>query len=592
MVDIQGAVLRPLNLYLASLPVRSPSVPLSLDEAGASIRAPIFSDRATAQSATLGDEITYLDLQCYDSAVAAYRGQARYRLAADDAQYTAFPTEMKLTTADGKKFVAYKMDDAWAGGARGNGVIDDYAALQAYIWVCGYFGQPVIIPDTPDHFPISAKLVFKTTRDLTPSDTTPANDVHFTDLLPFSVNGFGKAKIKATVAMDSMFEFIFDTADSDVGPFYTTVFNIELDGNSLATTCIASNYTMHMSFYLNRLHEAANGISYTGYGGARIEKNTIRCTKGINMTGGGGDTVIQNNDFYSPSNASACIYFGYYGGNTVVTGNTFTNEGGYTTAYAVQMAGSTAAASEEIRDIKVLANEFCGMSVGVKAAGKASGNKNIWRCIVAGNHVTPFGASNIGMLIEATDCTDFEVYSNFGNGKRVGDASTYFLNLTRCDRFAVYNNNIGNYTLQAMILTNCTDSEVYGNRMYDIGKSASGFTFITVFGSSSARNRFHHNLFNQSSASYAQNGIQEDTGVDTTYANDNEFVSVIRPYIRVGANSVMRRVEFLAAAPVSTYHDVGDLTWNTGVAAAGVPGWVCTTAGSPGTFKAMAAVAA
>lgn len=37
---------------------------------------------------------------------------------------------------------------------------------------------------------------------------------------------------------------------------------------------------------------------------------------------------------------------------------------------------------------------------------------------------------------------------------------------------------------------------------------------------------------------------------------------------------------------------VGDLCWNSAVAAAGVPGWICTTAGTPGTWKAMAAVAA
>lgn len=36
----------------------------------------------------------------------------------------------------------------------------------------------------------------------------------------------------------------------------------------------------------------------------------------------------------------------------------------------------------------------------------------------------------------------------------------------------------------------------------------------------------------------------------------------------------------------------GDRCWNTTPSAAGVPGWVCTAAGSPGTWKAMAAVAA
>lgn len=36
----------------------------------------------------------------------------------------------------------------------------------------------------------------------------------------------------------------------------------------------------------------------------------------------------------------------------------------------------------------------------------------------------------------------------------------------------------------------------------------------------------------------------------------------------------------------------GDRCWNTTPSAAGIPGWVCTTAGTPGTWKAMAVVAA
>lgn len=46
------------------------------------------------------------------------------------------------------------------------------------------------------------------------------------------------------------------------------------------------------------------------------------------------------------------------------------------------------------------------------------------------------------------------------------------------------------------------------------------------------------------------------------------------------------------AAPVAGTFAVGDKCWNTVPAAGGTPGWVCTTAGTPGTWKAMANVAA
>lgn len=52
-----------------------------------------------------------------------------------------------------------------------------------------------------------------------------------------------------------------------------------------------------------------------------------------------------------------------------------------------------------------------------------------------------------------------------------------------------------------------------------------------------------------------------------------------------------RRVEFRTSAPVSGVHRVGDITWNTAPAAGGTMGWVCTTAGNPGTWKTFGTIA-
>jgi hypothetical protein len=45
------------------------------------------------------------------------------------------------------------------------------------------------------------------------------------------------------------------------------------------------------------------------------------------------------------------------------------------------------------------------------------------------------------------------------------------------------------------------------------------------------------------------------------------------------------------AAPTAGTWRVGDIVWNSTPAASGVPGWMCVTAGTPGTWKAMAALA-
>jgi hypothetical protein len=49
---------------------------------------------------------------------------------------------------------------------------------------------------------------------------------------------------------------------------------------------------------------------------------------------------------------------------------------------------------------------------------------------------------------------------------------------------------------------------------------------------------------------------------------------------------------YAAAIPAAGEWARGDLVWNNAPSAGGTPGWVCTTGGTPGTWKAMANVAA
>jgi hypothetical protein len=42
---------------------------------------------------------------------------------------------------------------------------------------------------------------------------------------------------------------------------------------------------------------------------------------------------------------------------------------------------------------------------------------------------------------------------------------------------------------------------------------------------------------------------------------------------------------YAAAAPTTGAHVVGEIVWNSAPASAGFIGWVCVTAGTPGTWK-------
>jgi len=74
--------------------------------------------------------------------------------------------------------------------------------------------------------------------------------------------------------------------------------------------------------------------------------------------------------------------------------------------------------------------------------------------------------------------------------------------------------------------------------------------------------------------------------------NDDLPDSPMVPAIGV-AGKMLTRASAVPSDPDQVY-EVGDIVWNTAVAAAGSPGWVCTTAGVGGVavFKAMANVAA
>lgn len=52
------------------------------------------------------------------------------------------------------------------------------------------------------------------------------------------------------------------------------------------------------------------------------------------------------------------------------------------------------------------------------------------------------------------------------------------------------------------------------------------------------------------------------------------------------------RQHYAAAAPVASTWIRGDIVWNTLPSAGGTPGWMCVTGGTPGTWKAMANLAA
>jgi hypothetical protein len=491
---------------------------------GVNVVATVSIASGTATLTATGAAFTVSDIGKYimiPSAGAAGGTLATTILAFTDATHVTLNANASTTLTASLQQIAYGTDDA--------------VALQAYANFCGYLGSECRITDTPYAYVTTATIQFKTTRNLIPD--LPGSDLHFSDVLPFRISGVGKAEIIAAAPMSAIIELVFDTSDSDIGPFYTVVDNIQLDGVGLATSGVYSNYTMHVVYENNRFSRLTRCVEYTGYGVFRARDNVMKCKYGFYLVGGGGDSLIESNDFYSGDNASAGVYLGYYGGNLTIVGNIFTNADGYTSAYGVQAVGSTAPASEEIRHNVISSNEFSGLTAAVKVDGKATGTRNVWDWVIEANHTTQYGASNPGTLLQATDCSDFVLTANLINSTRLADTSGNGLNLTRCERFVITGNSFGAIGLSAITMVDCIDFTVQGNRFDDTGKTSSALAVIDISGAASTRNYFSDNQFRQSSASYAQLGIKEGAGVTATSAPINYFATVATPYSFVGTTS-------------------------------------------------------
>jgi hypothetical protein len=76
-----------------------------------------------------------------------------------------------------------------------------------------------------------------------------------------------------------------------------------------------------------------------------------------------------------------------------------------------------------------------------------------------------------------------------------------------------------------------------------------------------------------------------------TYFFSGKCVSLYTPGIVCDFQGKGNKVTFGTAAPVAGTWSVGDVCWNTAPAAGVTPGWICTGAGTSGTWKAMAILA-
>jgi nitrous oxidase accessory protein NosD len=258
-----------------------------------------------------------------------------------------------------------------------------------------------------------------------------------------------------------------------------------------------------------------------------------------------------------------------------ITGNTIVN----CKSHPILLTNSDASA-ERARNVTITGNTLS--SVGT---GNGIHLTHVDGAIVASNTIHDFSA---GISVNSSDNI-----SIIGNRIKDGGHQGILLNIVNqaivahntVDNVATANSGSTEFGLH--VTGACTDVTITGNKVRDaLGNM-----------------RYAYYLAPTSQASFSVIGNfgsgATDYGIRTAAAAIREFRNndvsgtlgriLNAPTEGLGA---IARQSFGTAAPVSGTHARGDIVWNTAPAASGTVGWICTTAGSPGTWKTWGAISA
>ena len=237
----------------------------------------------------------------------------------------------------------------------------------------------------------------------------------------------------------------------------------------------------------------------------------------------------------------------------------------------------------------------------------------------------------------AAGSNPYGVFLQAAISKRVTIQGNYFLDLATCavkinnaSEDVTVQDNVIVYTSTASLLAGALIAisiygwqrgRVEGNTIHTAlaGTGGVGVGLIYVNGTGSLDVRIRRNVLRSTTGAnlaiggittgaYAAVGLRvEDNEImqlgdgvrtlnltnDDVFVSGNQSLTCTTPENLKAAHIRRTKIVYEAtAAPTAGTWRVGDIVWNSTPAASGIPGWMCVTAGTPGTWKAMAALAA
>lgn len=267
------------------------------------------------------------------------------------------------------------------------------------------------------------------------------------------------------------------------------------------------------------------------------------------------------------------------------------------TAVASQQAGGIVVAGgsnlyqSEIHDNIIHDCQSHGIGLGscqdVKVYNNIIFNLTGWT--VSGTNINPYG------IYVYDVATDTEIYNN---KIKSCDRGIYFqyggTSSNPSTGIRIYGNEIKSVTF-GIFSKNFTSGEIFQNRFNTTSDKA------ILFFTGDFSGTIHHNRF--TSVKYCV-GLNSQN-VSDFFCYDNEVVSVttavydfststarmIKPSLQLGSTTI-NKTYIGTTAPTTGTWIVGDRFYNTAPVASGYEGWVCVTAGTPGTWKGFGVIQA
>lgn len=340
-----------------------------------------------------------------------------------------------------------------------------------------------------------------------------------------------------------------------------------------------------------------------------VERNNISETcQGVTSGNGCQNVVVAKNNIHDIVGQHG-VYMGAGCVCLSIEGNTFQNI--HFQAIKVQNSDSYAFYADSIT-INANAIKNCGSHGIIVTNTTASPTYLLRNVSITGNTVDTTTADD---GINLTSCLNVTVTGNVLN-----NAERDAIRFSNCTQLLIESNLItgsGNNGMREQLA--CSRVSIKGNSLYDCCNNNTvaeeqGIYILLGTDYTITDNVIRDNLgnmrygiqnssTNQATFMVARNiatGATDygarfvGTGTNLLYYADNVFSGTSGEALNAPATDQRgnkSNIYYGTAAPVAGTWKVSDVLWNTATVAGGTPGWICTTAGTPGTWKAMANVA-